>query len=69
MGRRPAHGQTPREFAEEVRAALPDAVAAVPAEVTDLYYRARFGGTPPTPEELARADDRLASLAVSLRRR
>src|SRR5207248_2663036 len=50
----PAPGDTPREFAATVAAALrpnvaATAIAEVPLDWAEAYYEARFGGTPLTP--------------------
>ena len=38
-----------------------------PASVTALYERARFGGTPPDPAEIADAEASLATLGRAAR--
>ncbi len=48
-GLEPGAGQTPREFARQVEVALGGALqsadlASLPEELTELYYRVRFGG-------------------------
>jgi hypothetical protein len=56
LGLLPPTGQTPKEFAEAVAAALRAsplgaAVAEVPAYLTSKFYRVRYGGTPLTAAE------------------
>jgi protein-glutamine gamma-glutamyltransferase len=60
----PGPGQTPREHAE---AAAADLGTDVPPRVVALYYRVRFGGGTPTPEETRALDEALDGLEAALR--
>ena len=67
----PEPGQTPREFADAVAAALRErpaaaAVADVPVGWAEAYYAARFGGAPTPPEREAALEERLADLRRAL---
>lgn len=74
LGLVPPTGQTPKEFAEAVAAALRVSpagapVAEVPAFVTSKFYRVRYGGTPLTAGEEAEvraAVDRLLTAVQDL---
>jgi hypothetical protein len=64
--------QTPWEFAEMVQQALARwpgsaAVAKVSRQVISLYYRARFGARPLTPEESAAIERQVAGLESTLK--
>ena len=66
---RPA--QTPREFGADARGALAGSFspfAELPARVVALFYRSRFGGSPPTEVERATLDAELDRLTTALRR-
>jgi protein-glutamine gamma-glutamyltransferase len=60
-GLRPEAGETAREFSDRVSLLGPTAGLAF-TRVTALYERARFGGTPPTRDELEEAQASLATL-------
>jgi transglutaminase-like putative cysteine protease len=67
---RPQLGQTPREFAGAAGAYLagkaPE-VADVPDLVVEAFYRARYGGRPPSPEAARALTARVDALAAALR--
>ncbi len=65
-GLRKAPSATPIEFAKRVRRERNDAGSLVEA-LTQFYCRVRFGKTPLTLEDLARADQLLAQLRTVLR--
>jgi hypothetical protein len=65
-GLRPAAGETAREFRSRVAALGPPADGAF-TRVTALYERARFGGEPPSREELVEADACVAALGRARR--
>jgi transglutaminase-like putative cysteine protease len=65
-GLRPSSGETAREFSVRVAALGPGAGSAF-TRVTELYERARFGGTPPDPAEIADAEASLATLGRAAR--
>jgi hypothetical protein len=67
----PLPGDTPREFAKRVAAALRDSpatvrVAEIPAAWVEVYYEARYGGLAPTPARLAELEAGLLELETSL---
>ena len=71
-GFRPEPGATPQEYAVAAAAVLRDrpesaAVAAVPTAVTAAFYRARYGGLPPTADELADLDSAVGQFEAALR--
>ncbi len=59
-------GQTPAEHVRAVQHLLPLQIAALPRELTELYYRERFGGRSPSADDLARIDADLRRLEVAL---
>jgi hypothetical protein len=65
-GLRPAAGETAREFGGRVAALGPAADVAF-TRVTALYERARFGGSPPSRDELAEVDACVAVLGHARR--
>jgi hypothetical protein len=65
-GLRPGTGETAREFRVRVAALGPTADAAF-ARLTALYERTRFGGSPPSPQELVEADACVAALGRAYR--
>jgi transglutaminase-like putative cysteine protease len=69
-GLQPRPVQTPREFATDAGLALRTrtaaaAVADVPAEVAELFYRVAFGERPLTDDEARAVDSRLDALAAA----
>ncbi len=63
--------ETPREFAAAVAASLsgrslPPRLAGLPAELTDGYYRIRFGGEPPSDPQSRDFAARLTELEAAL---
>jgi hypothetical protein len=69
-GYNPAPGETPREFAtataDALRQRMP-AVADVPIEWVEAYYRSRFGGVPIPAGDHTTLERRLAELQSALR--
>lgn len=70
-GLRPLRHQTPREFARQVEASLAEALgsdglATLPADVTESYYRVRFGGADLPADEISRLDSRMQRFAERL---
>ena len=68
----PEPGQTPREFADAVAAALRErpaaaAVADVPVGWAEAYYAARFGDAALAPDRKAELERRLTELGRALR--
>jgi hypothetical protein len=59
--------QTAREFEQDVRRVVPGAGGAF-EHLTRLYERERFGGRPPTRDELARAKTEVGHLTEALER-
>lgn len=71
LGLLPPTGQTPKEFAERVAAALRASpagagVAEVPAFVTSKFYRVRYGGTALTAGEEAEVSAAVARLLAAV---
>lgn len=71
LGLMPTTGQTPKEFAETVAAALRASpagapVAEVPAFVTSKFYRVRYGGTALTAGEVAEVQAAVARLLTAV---
>jgi transglutaminase-like putative cysteine protease len=69
---RPKLSQTPREFADAVRPTLTgskatQALAALPAQLADLFYRVRYGDRPLSDEEERAVGHRLDELESGLR--
>jgi len=72
LGLLPTTGQTPKEFAEAVAAALRGSpagapVAEVPAFLTSKFYRTRYGGLPLTDGESAEVRAAVARLLAAVR--
>lgn len=72
-GLEPTAGQTPREFALHVEIALAGALraadlASLPQELTELYYRVRFGGQALAPLDSENLESRLRLMEQQLSR-
>jgi transglutaminase-like putative cysteine protease len=70
-GLAPGPGETPKEFATATASALRDRpgcaeLADVPLAWAEAYYRDRFGGAPPTADQLATLRGELAALHRAL---
>lgn len=73
-GLRPAGHQTPREFARQVEGALAGllgraSLATLPHDVTDSFYRVRFGGDALSSAEIEQLGERIRLLEDALRQR
>lgn len=72
-GLRRQRSQTQLEFAEAARdrlaSQLPDSLLPLPVELTQLFYRVRFGNLALTEQERRWLDDRLKDLESGLKRR
>jgi transglutaminase-like putative cysteine protease len=71
LGLLPRHDQTQREFAAEVEAALAErlsraGLAHFPSELSELFYRVRFGAAELQPAETIEVEHRLQRLKESL---
>jgi len=60
-------GQTPREFARTLASQLPQPVATVPSEVTEVFYAVRYGHRKLADDEVAGIESRLNQLDQLLR--
>jgi hypothetical protein len=71
LGLRPQPHQTQREFAQDVQRSLAGALtdkelSELPCEVTDLFYRVRFGGTELAEVDLSRIEVQMQRFAETL---